>query len=93
MFNMQSGQHRQSFPSRLPASRKANASASTAASKHTKSVTGLMIDSLNRTVVSCSLDGKVKVIFVIIPFCMIRVLTCLIFRSFGIFCPENSSMS
>jgi U3 small nucleolar RNA-associated protein 21 len=28
--------------------------------KHTKAVTGLMIDSLNRTVVSCGLDGKVK---------------------------------
>ncbi|KAJ5468687.1 Small-subunit processomeUtp21 [Penicillium sp. IBT 31633x] len=63
MFNMQSGQHRQSFPARPPASRgtKSNVSASTAAAlKHTKAVTGLMIDSLNRTVVSCSLDGKVK---------------------------------
>lgn len=30
-------------------------------SKHTKSVTGLMIDNLNRTVVSCGLDGKLKV--------------------------------
>jgi U3 small nucleolar RNA-associated protein 21 len=66
MFNMQSGQHRQSFPARPPASRatKSNASvlaAAAAASKHTKAVTGLMIDSLNRTVVSCGLDGKVKV--------------------------------
>jgi U3 small nucleolar RNA-associated protein 21 len=64
MFNMQSGQHRQSFPARPPASRgtKSNAQAATAAAnKHTKAVTGLMIDSLNRTVVSCGLDGKVKV--------------------------------
>ncbi|KAJ5550716.1 Small-subunit processome Utp21 [Penicillium sp. DV-2018c] len=64
MFNMQSGQHRQSFPARPPASRpsKSNASvlAAAAASKHTKAVTGLMVDSLNRTVVSCGLDGKVK---------------------------------
>ncbi|CAP74224.1 hypothetical protein E8E15_009364 [Penicillium rubens] len=63
MFNMQSGLHRQSFPARAPAGRttKSNAQASVAAaSKHTKAVTGLMIDSLNRTVVSCGLDGKVK---------------------------------
>ncbi|OGE54813.1 hypothetical protein PENARI_c005G10802 [Penicillium arizonense] len=59
MYNMQSGQHRQSFPARLPKSRvsKLNISPST---KHTKAVTGLMVDSLNRTVVSCGLDGKVK---------------------------------
>lgn len=64
MFNMQSGQHRQSFPARLPAPRsKLNALASASdASKHTKAVTGLMVDNLNRTVVSCGLDGKVKVI-------------------------------
>ncbi|CAG8248445.1 unnamed protein product [Penicillium salamii] len=62
MYNMQSGQHRQSFPARLPASRsKINALATaTGSSKHTKAVTGLMVDSLNRTVVSCGLDGKVK---------------------------------
>ncbi|KAJ5335447.1 Small-subunit processome Utp21 [Penicillium brevicompactum] len=62
MFNMQSGQHRQSFPARLPASRSKVGALATAAvsSKHTKAVTGLMVDSLNRTVVSCGLDGKVK---------------------------------
>ncbi|OQD66617.1 hypothetical protein PENPOL_c004G07655 [Penicillium polonicum] len=63
MFNMQSGLHRQSFPARPQAGRgtKSNAQASiSAATKHTKAVTGLMIDSLNRTVVSCGLDGKVK---------------------------------
>lgn len=65
MFNMQSGQHRQSFPARLPASRSKVGALATAAvsSKHTKAVTGLMVDSLNRTVVSCGLDGKVKVCF------------------------------
>lgn len=64
MFNMQSGLHRQSFPARPQAGRgiKSNVQASiAAATKHTKAVTGLMIDSLNRTVVSCGLDGKVKV--------------------------------
>ena len=28
--------------------------------KHKKAVTGLMVDGLNRTVISCSLDGKIK---------------------------------
>lgn len=31
--------------------------------KHAKAVTGLAVDSLNRTLVSCGLDGKVKVQF------------------------------
>ncbi|OQE21705.1 hypothetical protein PENSTE_c011G03478 [Penicillium steckii] len=66
MFNMQSGQHRQSFPARAPKSglAKRNKIAlsplSAQEAKHTKPVTGLMIDNLNRTVVSCGLDGKVK---------------------------------
>ncbi|KAJ5767892.1 hypothetical protein N7533_000475 [Penicillium manginii] len=66
MFNMQSGMHRQSFPSRLPKSGLAKRNTVTLSSlsaqdaKHTKAVTGLMIDNLNRTVVSCGLDGKVK---------------------------------
>lgn len=29
--------------------------------KHTKAVTGLAVDSLNQTVISCGEDGKVKV--------------------------------
>ncbi|KAJ5241925.1 uncharacterized protein N7469_000252 [Penicillium citrinum] len=66
MFNMQSGQHRQSFPARAPKSGLAKRSTialsplSAQEAKHTKPVTGLMIDNLNRTVVSCGLDGKVK---------------------------------
>ncbi|KAJ5101463.1 hypothetical protein NUU61_003685 [Penicillium alfredii] len=62
MFNMQSGHHRQSFPSRLPKSRGMKTSPGSMGEKtrHTKAVTGLMIDSLNRTVTSCSLDGRVK---------------------------------
>lgn len=76
MFNMQSGSHRQRFPSRLSKSRdmKANAKSQTAArslpiafrtdeGKHTKAVTGLVINALNQTVISCGLDGRVKVRF------------------------------
>lgn len=64
MSNMQSGMHRQSFPSRSPRSRGAKERANdgfTVGTSHTKAVTGLMIDNLNRTVISCGLDGKVKV--------------------------------
>lgn len=62
MFNMQSGQHRQSFPPRAPKPRKAKMPVvDYSADKHTKAVTGLMVDNLNRTVISCGLDGKVKV--------------------------------
>lgn len=61
MFNLQSGQHRQSFPSRGPKSRAMKMQSNSESTKHTKSVTGLMIDNLNRTVISCGLDGKVKV--------------------------------
>ncbi|KAJ6153770.1 Small-subunit processome Utp21 [Penicillium chermesinum] len=61
MFNLQSGIHRQSFPSR-PTSSRVKSSILTGAddSRHSKAVTGLAIDNLNRTVISCGLDGKVK---------------------------------
>lgn len=60
MYNLQSGLRKQRFPP-LPSS-KANKSANGVTySGHTKAVTGLAIDSLNRTVVSCGLDGKLKV--------------------------------
>lgn len=71
MFNLQSGLHQQSFPSpslgahgtkvnsrnigSLPTTLNANGR------RHTKAVTGLMVDGLNRIVISCGLDGKVKV--------------------------------
>ncbi|KAE8411565.1 Utp21 specific WD40 associated putative domain-containing protein [Aspergillus pseudocaelatus] len=55
MFNMQSGLYRQSFPSRgLKKASKGNGA------KHSKAVTGVAIDGLNQTVISCGLDGKVK---------------------------------
>ncbi|KAJ9235602.1 hypothetical protein DTO271D3_2606 [Paecilomyces variotii] len=67
MFNLQSGMHRQSFPARISNPRKLGTTTSNSLKKfaagegkHTKEVTGIMVDSLNRTVVSCGLDGKVK---------------------------------
>lgn len=76
MFNLQSGMQRQKFPSALtPAQARKLKLGLAAAShtstdgslryglgegKHTKAVTGLMVDGLNQTVISSSLDGKVK---------------------------------
>ena len=77
MFNLQSGIHRQEFPSALTPSQARRLKAlqiesETAHSatgsrkfhigegKHRQAVTGLMVDSLNRTVFSCGLDGKLK---------------------------------
>ncbi|CAJ2513552.1 Uu.00g016710.m01.CDS01 [Anthostomella pinea] len=80
MFNLQSGLHRQRFPSKLtPAqarqvkmqqARQADtvvqlqARSSTGflpgTGKHTKAVTGIVVDSMDKTVISCSLDGRVK---------------------------------
>ncbi|EAA32596.2 Utp21-domain-containing protein [Neurospora crassa] len=82
MFNLQSGRHKQRFPSRLtPAQmrqlkmqqlkaldkvsqleKRASSKTSFApgSGKHTKSVTGIVVDPLNRFVISCSLDGTVK---------------------------------
>lgn len=65
MFNMQSGSHRLSFPSRgmnVKGNRGSSHSVALGNSaRHAKAVTGLWIDGLNQTVISCSLDGKVKV--------------------------------
>ena len=80
MYNLQSGVHRQRFPSRLtPAQARQlkmqqlrqaddvvqlqNEGARKFAAgtgKHTKAITGLIVDSMNKTVISCSLDGKIK---------------------------------
>ena len=56
MFNMQSGSRRQQFPPRKSSKR-----GGLHGEKHTKGVSGLMIDALNQTVVSSGLDGKIKV--------------------------------
>ncbi|TWU76621.1 hypothetical protein ED733_008194 [Metarhizium rileyi] len=80
MYNLQSGVHRQRFPSRLTPSqarqvriqqlRQADDVAQLQASrgqkfppgtgKHTKAVMGLVVDAMNKMVISCSSDGKVK---------------------------------
>lgn len=80
MFNLQSGLHRQRFPSKLtPAQarqvkmqqlRQADTVVQLQArsttgflrgtGKHTQAVTGIVVDSMNKNVISCSLDGKVK---------------------------------
>lgn len=80
MFNLQSGIHRQRFPSRLTPAQarqlklhqlkqadavnqlnaRSRLSFAPGTGKHTKSVTGIVVDSMNKVVISCSLDGMVK---------------------------------
>lgn len=80
MFNLQSGVHRQRFPSkftpsqarqvRLQQLRQADDVAHFQASngrrflpgtgRHTKAVTGVVVDAMNKNIVSCSADGKIK---------------------------------
>ncbi|KMP06761.1 hypothetical protein CIRG_06442 [Coccidioides immitis RMSCC 2394] len=75
MYNLQSGMHCQSFPAKLsPAQARrvklqqlqgenisgGRISSRSGQDKHTKAVTGIMVDGLNTTVISCGLDGKVK---------------------------------
>ncbi len=73
MFNLQSGILRQKFPSSLTPAQARKLKMSHAVNDGNKSrkyapgegrnkkpVTGLMVDSLNRIMISCSLDGKVK---------------------------------
>ncbi|KAE8348432.1 Utp21 specific WD40 associated putative domain-containing protein [Aspergillus coremiiformis] len=65
IFNMQSGLHRRSFPHHGPkiyiTSKRGSFAASNGNSaRHNRGVTGLAINGLNQTIVSCGLDGKVK---------------------------------
>lgn len=74
MFNLQSGIHRQRFPSTLTPGQakklrlahavggndRGHMRFSLGEGKHKKAVTGLVVDTLNRTVISCGLDGKIK---------------------------------
>ncbi|KAI0484737.1 Utp21 specific WD40 associated putative domain-containing protein [Xylariaceae sp. FL0804] len=80
MFNLQSGLHRQRFPSKLTPAQarqvkmqqlrqadsvvqlKARSSSSflPGTGRHSKAVTGIVVDSMNKCVISCSLDGRVK---------------------------------
>lgn len=80
VYNMQSGRHRQRFPSRLTPAQlrqvkmqqgkaltdvnkleaRNRTTFTPGTGRHTAAVTGLVIDPLNHTVMSCSLDGKIK---------------------------------
>ncbi|KAF6844487.1 U3 small nucleolar RNA-associated protein 21-like protein [Colletotrichum musicola] len=80
MYNLQSGLHRQRFPSKLtpaqaralkiqqlkqadslvPLQSEAPAGFAAGTGRHTKAVTGVVVDSMNKHVISCSLDGKIK---------------------------------
>lgn len=80
VYNMQSGRHRQRFPSRLTPAQlrqvkmqqgkaltdvnklqaRNRTTFTPGTGRHTAAVTGLVIDPLNHTVISCSLDGKIK---------------------------------
>ena len=82
MFNLQSGKHRNRFPSRLTPAQlrqlklqqlkaldkvdrlQAHTGSKTSfmpgTGKHTRAVTGIVVDPLNKNVISCSLDGTVK---------------------------------
>jgi U3 small nucleolar RNA-associated protein 21 len=76
MFNLQSGIHQRNFPNHISSIQKHRSKPHQGTKmvgvdqyiedvnidkKHTQDVTGLMVDSLNQKVVSCGLDGKVKV--------------------------------
>lgn len=101
MYNLQSGMLRQSFPPRLTPAQAKKAKLQRLADgednleeekpkNHTKAVTGLMVDNLNTTVVSCGLDGKIKVrlgVFVL------KLLQPLTISSFGIYSLESWCMN
>ncbi|KAF3910388.1 hypothetical protein ABW20_dc0102170 [Dactylellina cionopaga] len=62
-YNMQSGLHRARFPARATKAQIAariNGEGSRAGWKHVGAVTGLAIDSINKVLISCGLDGFVK---------------------------------
>ncbi|KAF3927493.1 hypothetical protein AA313_de0200215 [Arthrobotrys entomopaga] len=63
MYNMQSGLHRGRFPARATKAQIAArrpGEGSRAGWKHLGAVTGLVVDSVNKVMVSCGLDGFVK---------------------------------
>jgi U3 small nucleolar RNA-associated protein 21 len=102
MFNLQSGIHRQTFPSRITSTQAkifrphqldtleriggSRKKLQTSHGKHTKAVTGVMISNLNTTVISCSLDGKLKVRWVVLRGI---VIGCLTISSSGISYPAS----
>ncbi|KAI1856222.1 hypothetical protein JX265_011734 [Neoarthrinium moseri] len=80
MFNLQSGLHRQRYPSTLSPAQARQAKLqqlrqadnvmqlearsttgfAPGVGKHTKAVTGIVVDSMNKYIISCGLDGKIK---------------------------------
>lgn len=80
MFNLQSGLHRQRFPSKLTPAQarhlkmqqlkqldnatqlqsRSQPKFAQGTGKHVGSVTGIVVDSMNKLVISCSLDGTIK---------------------------------
>jgi U3 small nucleolar RNA-associated protein 21 len=76
MFNLQSGLHRQRFPSKLTPAQASKfkikqlqeaegvvaprSRFQPGLGKHTKAVTGVVVDNLNKHILTCSFDGKVK---------------------------------
>lgn len=73
IFNLQSGLHRQRYPSKVTPAQARKLKIQQAEGivdksskfppglgKHKKAVTGLVVDPLNKTLISCSLDGKIK---------------------------------
>ncbi|KAK5653900.1 hypothetical protein OQA88_7825 [Cercophora sp. LCS_1] len=80
VYNLQSGRHKQRFPSKLTPAQlrqvklqqlktldkvnqlqsRSRTSFTPGTGRHTAAVTGLVIDPLNQTVISCSLDGRIK---------------------------------
>lgn len=74
MYNLQSGLHRQRYPARLtPANARRLELARSQSSNHNREgnvqeplkhdgpVTGLHVDNMNKYLVSCGKDGKIKV--------------------------------
>lgn len=69
MYNLQSGLHRKRFPEPLTPAQAKTVKKGEAIGKlnmigrgkHTKAVTGIVTDSLNRIVISSGLDGKIKI--------------------------------
>ncbi|ORY62974.1 Utp21 specific WD40 associated putative domain-containing protein [Pseudomassariella vexata] len=80
MFNLQSGIHRQRFPSKVTPAQarqaklqqlrqadsiiqleaRSTTNFGPGVGKHTKAVTGIVVDSMNKYIISCSSDGKIK---------------------------------
>lgn len=80
MYNLQSGLHRQRYPSRLTPAQarlvkiqqlkqlddvtqlqmRTEHKFTPGTGRHTRAATGIVVDSMNKTVISCSLDGTIK---------------------------------